>query len=84
MQQPDPKVRQKEIPCLHDSLVYYEQADSYRRAATENQTADKGTQAARYHRPEVQGQPHHTGYRELGGSHTLSGDGNIQFDPYRF
>lgn len=84
MQQPNPKVRQKEIPCLHDSLVYYEQADSYRRASTENQTADKGRQAARYHRPEVQGQPHHTGYRELRGSHTLSGDGNIQFDSYGF
>lgn len=26
-----PKVKQKEIPCLHDSLVYYNQADSYRR-----------------------------------------------------
>lgn len=66
MRQPHPKVKQKEIPHLHDSLVHYKQADSYRRASTENQTADKGLQAARYHRPGARGQPHHAGYRELG------------------
>lgn len=55
------------IPHLHDSLVYYKQADSYRRASTKNQTADKGLQAARYHRPGARGQPYHAGYRESGG-----------------
>lgn len=67
MQQPDPKVKQKEIPCLHDSLVYFEQAESYRRASTKNQTANKDLQAARSHRPGAPGQLHHTDYRESEG-----------------
>lgn len=67
LQQPNPTVKQKETLQSHDSLVYYKQADSCRRASTKNQTADKGLQAARYCRPGTRGQPHHTGYRESWG-----------------
>lgn len=61
----NPKVKQKETLHLDDSLVYYKQADSYRRASTKNQTADEGLEAARYRRAGTQGQPRQAGYREL-------------------
>jgi len=67
MRQSDPMVKQEETPRLHDSLVYYKQADSYRRASTKSQTADEGLQAARYHRLSTRGQRQHAGYRESGG-----------------